>query len=427
MPLINLLKNKIRTLSVFAFAIFFITCFSLGARASAIDDLKQEIENYNNQIKDLEQKTAEYQQNLNETAQKKQTLQSEVSGLNNELYSLNINVDKTKKEIAEANLTINLLGDEIGKKLTDMDELRTQMASAMQLIYEKDKTNLFYVMMSSKDFSKTLSEKEYLSHLENGISYSLARIKTIKVLLEESKSNQETKRASLVGLQAKLSDQLEITSGKQQEKNSLLKDTKNEEAQYQKILSDLNKQRNSVEKEIGNLETKLQAAIQREKLPKEGKGSLYWPLEKFSISQGYGWTKYAKAGAYGGSIHNGVDMAAPTGTPIYAPASGVIIGVGNDGKYAYGKWIAIQHDNNLITLYGHTSLQKVSEGQRVSPGDLLGYVGATGYATGPHLHFTVYAPDSFGLRQSSVVSWLKIPFGAPLNPYDYLPDKYPWQ
>ncbi len=131
-------------------------------------------------------------------------------------------------------------------------------------------------------------------------------------------------------------------------------------------------------------------------------------------------TKYAKSGAYGGSIHNGLDLRGAVGTRVYAAADGIILATGDNKRYAYGKWIAIKHKNGLITLYAHLSLQKVKKGDLVKQGDVIGYVGATGYVTGPHLHFTVYAPNSFGLRQSSIISWLKIPYGAPLNPLDYL-------
>ena len=114
--------------------------------------------------------------------------------------------------------------------------------------------------------------------------------------------------------------------------------------------------------------------------------------------------------------------------------SGVIFGQGNTdlvaGCYSYGRWIMVKHDNGLSTIYGHLSESEVTAGQRVERGDLIGYSGMTGYATGPHVHFGVYV--------SSAVKILKLgdetkrltpcanaimpvaPLGAYLNPMDYL-------
>ncbi|MEK9183687.1 MAG: M23 family metallopeptidase, partial [Patescibacteria group bacterium] len=75
--------------------------------------------------------------------------------------------------------------------------------------------------------------------------------------------------------------------------------------------------------------------------------------------------------------------------------SGVVEDIGNTdtikGCYSYGKWALIRHSNGLSTLYAHLSLIKVKKGQNVAMGETVGYSGSTGYATGPHLHFTVYA------------------------------------
>ncbi|NLJ63021.1 MAG: M23 family metallopeptidase, partial [Alcaligenaceae bacterium] len=85
--------------------------------------------------------------------------------------------------------------------------------------------------------------------------------------------------------------------------------------------------------------------------------------------------------------HNGVDYAAPTGTPIHATADGVVKSIGN--QRGYGKTIELEHHSGYSTLYAHQSrfAPNLKKGDRVSQGQLIGYVGSTGWATGPHLHY----------------------------------------
>ncbi|HEX9525120.1 MAG TPA: M23 family metallopeptidase [Reyranella sp.] len=88
-------------------------------------------------------------------------------------------------------------------------------------------------------------------------------------------------------------------------------------------------------------------------------------------------------------MHDGADLVAPTGTPVYAAADGVVIGAALNG--GYGNWIRIDHQGKLSTVYGHLSsfAPGIQEGARVSQGELIGFVGNTGRSTGAHLHFEI--------------------------------------
>jgi murein DD-endopeptidase MepM/ murein hydrolase activator NlpD len=87
--------------------------------------------------------------------------------------------------------------------------------------------------------------------------------------------------------------------------------------------------------------------------------------------------------------HHGLDLAAPIGTPIYAPAAGKIIL--RERQTQYGNTVVIDHGYGIETVYGHMSKFAAKLGQTVRRGDIIGYVGNTGYSTGPHLHYEVHA------------------------------------
>ncbi len=104
-----------------------------------------------------------------------------------------------------------------------------------------------------------------------------------------------------------------------------------------------------------------------------------WPVAHGTLSSGFGLRH--------GAMHQGLDIAAPVGTPVMAAASGRVIFVGR--MRGYGKIIIIQHENHYVTVYAHDSTNLVQEGQMVSRGQVIGRVGRTGHTTGANLHFEV--------------------------------------
>ncbi|WP_234032136.1 M23 family metallopeptidase [Parerythrobacter jejuensis] len=109
------------------------------------------------------------------------------------------------------------------------------------------------------------------------------------------------------------------------------------------------------------------------------------PLEGAALTSGYGMRTHPVLG--GRRRHKGVDLAAPTGTPVYATADGLVEMA--QWFSSYGKFIKIGHGNDLETRFAHLSRIAVTKGAMVKKGDLIGYVGSTGRSTGPHLHYEV--------------------------------------
>ena len=182
------------------------------------------------------------------------------------------------------------------------------------------------------------------------------------------------------------------------------------------------KRQQEIADEIESIDAELRSKIDLSLLPVAKPGILGLPVEGVAmITQRYGATDFAKS-AYRGKLHNGIDFRAVVGSPIIAAEAGIVVGVGDQDAYcyrgAYGKYIAINHGNNLTTLYAHLSRQVVKKGQKVERGELVGYSGRTGYATGPHLHFTVFAQPTFYMGQSRTCGLM--PFGGDLNPIGYL-------
>ena len=154
----------------------------------------------------------------------------------------------------------------------------------------------------------------------------------------------------------------------------------------------LNADREAYEAQLAKeqaLEADIQAMIaelERQEAAKNivSTGYYIWPLPGYTPGSAYGWRIHPIWGDR--RFHAGEDIAAPSGTPILAADSGLATVVPNNGN-GYGNYIIINHGGGRTTLYAHMSAFAISNGQSVTQGQVIGYVGSTGNSTGPHLHF----------------------------------------
>ncbi|MEU4802057.1 M23 family metallopeptidase [Actinosynnema sp. NPDC023587] len=102
-----------------------------------------------------------------------------------------------------------------------------------------------------------------------------------------------------------------------------------------------------------------------------------------------------------GTMHNGIDIAGPIGTPILAAADGVVIEAGQAS--GFGLWVRVEHPDGTITVYGHVDTYSVRQGQRVQAGEQIARMGNRGFSTGPHLHFEVWNPGGMKINP---LGWL---------------------
>jgi len=301
------------------------------------------------------------------------------------------------------------------------------LAENLRNLYEQDRNNgnLLAMVLKNENLSDSMLDVENTINFGQSIKSDLINLIELKDLLIDQKATSESKKKEMEAAKNTLSSRKTIATGIQNEKSDLLTKTKSQEKNYQSLLSDVAKRQDEVAAEVDRLEEALKAQIDPNLLPSNGSGILAWPVNG-KVTQGFGVSGFSKylysKGVYKSPSHNGIDLQASIGTPIMAANDGTVVAVGNQDKYcykaAYGKFIVIRHDNYLTTLYAHLSLQSVSVGDIVKRGEVIGYTGNTGYATGPHLHFTVYFGPTFQMSESSYCGLTRI--GAPVNPLNYL-------
>ncbi len=399
---INTKSKNILIFSFFVLLSFMVFTINYVMAEQTKEELSSSIGANKDQIAKLEQEIKDYQNKIGNTKEAATTLKSAISNLEARKSNL-------EKEISVANYKIglteaNLENTEI-KIISSTDKLNSVNGNIKDLLISayqySDSAQPFYSMLSS---TKTFSDVNNVFVEQNSLSAKLYDkvnlLKTIKAELETSKEIYKDEAETLKDLQENLKDKKVVVEQSKAETNKLLKDTKNKEALYQQQLADRKKKKAAIEKEIADFESKLKAFTNVASLPKSGTGVLSYPLKNVKITQYFGNTPFSTQNpqVYSGMGHNGVDFAASMGTAVYSSADGVVMGVANSDLacpgVSFGKYVLIRHTNGLATLYAHLSSQSVSIGENVTSGQKIGLSGNTGYSTGPHLHFAVYAASA---------------------------------
>ena len=386
------------------------------SRASLVDDLKQQIEQKEQEIKQLEAQAAAYKKELESTQGAKNTLNNQLATIASRIKKLQNDIYITSAKISSTTLKIEELSLDIDEKQDEIDKKKKEISDVIQVLAEYDNESLMEIILTESNLSDFVNQVRYLESLEESIQENMTALQSIKKDMEGQKTTAVQQKNQLATLQGQLRGQKQVVDQEKEEKNYLLVQTKGQEKQYQTLLNDTLRKQQEIEQQIFDLEDKIKLTLDPNSMPEARSGVLSWPLDGV-LTQSYGYTAYSKK-LYTSGFHNGIDIASSYGEPIRAAREGKVLAMGNCGKYAYGRWIMIEHDNKLTTLYGHMSgYGGFKAGDSVKRGDIIGYEGSTGYSTGPHLHFGVYASETVQIQK---VWYGTVPIGAHLDPMKYL-------
>lgn len=385
-----------------------------------VQKLQSQIENKNERLSDIEKEIAQYEAALREVGAEKSTLQSAINRLETERRKVQADISYTENKISSTDLKIDKLTLEIENTESDIEDNENAIRAVLRKMNTADNESLVEVLLRQENISTFWNEYEELTQIKHGMMTKIAALDALKDTYEEKRSESAIFKEELLSLKSQYSDQNWVLANTKENKAQLLSATKNEEANYQSLLSQKKAARDKLLAEVRDIESQIQFILDPNTIPTPGTAVFRWPLDNPYITQYFGYTKFAASGAYGGSQHNGMDLGAPVGTKLYAPLTGTVRNVGNTdavpGCYSWGKWLLIDHPNGLSSMFAHMSHISVSPGQKVNTGDIVGYVGNTGYSTGPHLHYTVYVTDGVKVKQFN--QFKKVTgCGAALSPF----------
>ncbi|MDE2071410.1 MAG: peptidoglycan DD-metalloendopeptidase family protein [Patescibacteria group bacterium] len=398
------------------------------------DQTQAQIDATQSQIDQLKQEIAQLQTQLNQTTAQKQTLQSAIKALNLNIQKLQTSIALTTAQIKQKDSEIRRLSGNITTTQGQIGDTQTQVASSLRQLNQVDEEPLATALLAGKTLSSFFDQAIELESLRSQLENRIENLGTLKDNLQTSKDTAQSKRNDLASLQRQLNQQKQGLTIAKDSQTQLLAQTQNKESSYQALIAQKQAQEAKFEQDLLTFQQKLGLTTDSSTLPPTGSAPLAWPLASVRITQYFGNTPFATQNPqiYSGHGHTGVDLAASPGTPVLAARDGIVLGTGNTDAtcpYAsFGKWVFIEHDDGLSTLYAHLGSFTVLKGDTVTTGQVVGYSDTTGYATGPHLHFGVYASSGSEIASfpssSCKGKTYTMPVGdlsAYLNPLSYLP------
>lgn len=390
--------------------IIFITALGLNNTVfanSEVDRLNQQINQKEQELDRINAEIRRLEASVTNVANRSRSLQDTINELERSKSRITSEISETEAQIEKAELTLSKLAIEIDDKEVLIENNSEALAESIRRMNELESTTLIEKFLGYKNVADFWLDFEQTQRIQKKLHTEVETLQDLYNDLQQKESEEIQQKEQLSSYKSELASEQVAVQYTQQEKETVLEKTKSEEATYQKLLAEKQRQREEFEQELLEIESKLQYLIDPDSYPNPRNGILEWPVDNVYITQQFGGTAFAATNPhiYGRPFHPGTDFGVPIGSRIKSVAPGVVIGYGNTDAYpgcnAWGKWIAVEHDNGLTSLYAHLSAISVSNGQRVGVGDVIGLSGNTGFSTGPHLHLTIYASQGVKIGRYS--------------------------
>jgi murein DD-endopeptidase MepM/ murein hydrolase activator NlpD len=420
--------------AILACALFGISAaaFAQTVPESAPTTLRGLIEEKAKELQAVQNQRDAVQKNLDEISKSSESLKKEIRTIDSNINQLNFSVKANALTLEKLDLEIEETAQDIEKHRQSIANKRDAMAKLFVDLQARQHESLLVVLLRSTSLSESLAEVEAITTLNSSLRESIRELDDLQTELTDSLDLASVMKQEREVEQVNLKNRKAIVSEIKEEKQQVLDETKSKEAVYQQQLAELKKTQDAISDEIEGYESVLRKTIDPNALPLPRTGVLEWPVGGGTLTQGYGRTSFAIR-TYSSQWHNGIDIGGAIGLAIYAAEDGVIINAGNQDAYrgcrkaGYGKFVVVKHDNGLTTLYGHLSRYIVTVGQTVKRGDVIAYLGNTGWATGPHLHFTVFASQTLSPAKTGFPEGTRatnscgpMPVGGDLDPELYV-------
>lgn len=308
-----------------------------------------------------------------DTSEKLKENKAKQEELDKQIETLNEKISSVEEKIKSANEKIERMNEESENLKNEIEELKANISKNEENLGVRLKViNNNYTL----GYLKVILSSESISDFLNNVYIVQEVVSQDKKMLKQLEENKEEIEVKQSKLNENKEEEKVVKEELEKDKESLDGDKE-----------ELEKLKSELIKEEDELESKLQEITG---ITSDASGAVIsngsWPVPGYTrVSSPFGYRIHPILGVK--KMHTGIDIPAPTGSPVVSVDNGTVISSGVQG--GYGNTVMIRHDNGLVSLYAHNSQLVVSAGQRVEKGQVIAKIGSSGRSTGPHLHFEI--------------------------------------
>lgn len=339
--------------------------------------LAQTKKNLNNQLSALEGE-------INNALDKKLVVEQEINVVEEQIATTTALIAKYDEQIAQEEVNL-------AEAQAREEQHYEEACQRVRMMEEQGTVTYLQILFGAADFNDLLDRAMMINETAEYDNAVMDALEQARMDVEEAKAALEGARAEQVDAKTALDAQNAELKSKRATINSLLAELEAKQDQYESKLSNLDAQIRAMDDKIAAKQKEYEQQIAAGQIQFNTGSGYVWPLDGcYTLTSLYGNRTHPifKKPNY----HLGIDIRASYGTPIKAARGGVVTFSGYNSSY--GNYVIVSHGNGDSTRYAHMSSRAVKEGQTVSQGQVLGYVGSTGNSTGNHLHFEVFIGGS---------------------------------
>lgn len=386
-----LLRSALAVILAFALV---LPAVPLPASAATTSEIKEEIADLKVENAIIQAQIDSIQSQYNANASEISALVAKKDAVDQEIALLHQQILNTNEQLIIYGQLIADAQDSLEASKDWLNELNLQYKERIRAMEEQGEITYWQVIFEANSFMDLLDRMDMVDEIAMADTQRLLDLQVAAARVEENQRILAEEMADLEETRQLLTQSEAALEIKRTESDDILRQLLEKQEEFQVLLDESESLQDALMNEIAQKQKELQQAQYKEELVKlalKGQNppsNATWiePVSGYTITSAFGYRKAPTKGA--STYHQGVDMACPTGTPIYATRSGTVTKAAYQAGGA-GYYVSISHGDGFASIYMHMTRYVVSAGQSVTQGQLIGYVGSTGVSTGPHLHFGI--------------------------------------